>query len=46
MRFEMYVRNGELCEIFEDLFDLFHKYLMSLQCTQTHVVLSEEKNRE
>ena len=39
----MYVRNGELGEAFEDLFGLFHKSLVSIQCTQTHVVLSKEK---
>jgi hypothetical protein len=39
MRFEMYVCDGELGEIFENLFRLFHKYLVSVQCAQTHVVL-------
>jgi len=39
MRLEMYVRDGELGEIFENLFGLFHKYLVFVQCTQTHVVL-------
>jgi hypothetical protein len=39
----MYVRDRELGEIFEDLFGLFHKYLVFVQCTQTHVVLSKDK---
>jgi hypothetical protein len=43
MRFEMYVRDGELGEIFENRFRLFHKYPVSVQCTQTHVVLSKKK---
>jgi hypothetical protein len=43
MRFEMYVRNGELGEIFEDLFGLLYKYLVFVQCAQTHVVLPKER---
>ena len=39
MRFEMYVRDGELGEVFENRFRFFHKYPVSVQCTQTHVVL-------
>jgi hypothetical protein len=46
MRFEMYMRDGELGEIFENLFGLFNKYLVFVQCTQTHVVLSKEKTGE
>jgi hypothetical protein len=46
MRFEMHVRDGELGEIFENLFGLFYKYLVFVQCTQTHVVLSKEETRE
>ncbi len=45
MQFEMYVCDGELGEIFEYLFGLFHKYLMFVQCAQTHVVLSIEGGR-
>jgi len=40
MRFEMYVRDAELGKIFENLFGFFHKYLVIVKCTQTHVVLS------
>ena len=39
----MYVRDRELGKIFEDLFGLFHKYLVFVQCSQTHVVLSKDK---
>jgi hypothetical protein len=39
MRFEVYVRDGELGEIFENLFGLFYEYVVLVQCTQTHVVL-------
>jgi len=46
MRFEMYVRHAELGEIFENIFGLFDEYLVSVQCTQTHVVLSEEREAE
>src|SRR5580698_3080946 len=46
MRFEMYVRDGQLGEIFEDLFRLFQKYLVFVQCTQTHVVLSRDKSKK
>jgi hypothetical protein len=41
----MYVRDGELGEIFKNLFGLFHKYLVIVECTQTHVVLSKERER-
>jgi hypothetical protein len=47
MYFEVYVRDGELFDIFEDIFGLFHKYLVFIQGTHTHVVLEkEEKARE
>lgn len=39
MRFEMYVRDGEVGKTFENLFGLFHEYLVFVQCTHTHVVL-------
>lgn len=43
MRIEMYVRDRQLFEIFENLFNLFHKYLVFVECTQTHVVLSKRE---
>lgn len=46
MRFEMHVRDRELGEVFEYLFGLFYKYLVFVQCTQTHVVLSQERKTE
>jgi hypothetical protein len=45
MRFEVYVGDGELGQIFEDLFGLFHKYVVSIQRTQKHVLLSKEEKK-
>ena len=42
MRFEIYVRDGQLCQDFEYLFDTFKTCLMFVQRAQTHVVLSKE----
>ena len=42
MRFEIYVRDGELRQAFEYFFNLFQKYRMFVQRAQTHVVLSKE----
>jgi hypothetical protein len=43
MRFEMYVRDIELCQAFENLLSLFHKNFMFIQRAQTHVVLSKKE---
>ena len=41
MQFEICVCDMEICQAFEYLFGLFHKYLMIIQRAQTHVVLSK-----
>lgn len=46
MRFEEYMCDGERTEITEDRFNIFHKFLVFVQCTHAHVVLSKEKTRE
>ena len=46
MRFEMYMRDGEIGEIWVNKFDQFHNFLLSVQCTQTQVVLFKEKTQE
>jgi hypothetical protein len=43
MRFEDYMCDGEVGKLFEELFGLFHKYLVFIQHTQKHVLLSKEK---
>ena len=45
MRFEVYVRDGELRQAFKDFFSLFQKYRMFIQRAQTHVVLSKKKKK-
>ena len=46
MWFKMYVRETEIGEIWVNQFDPFHTFLVSFQCTQTHVVLFKEKTRK
>lgn len=41
MRFEIYMRDGELSETFKSLFGLIHEYIVFGKCTQIHVILSK-----